>query len=153
MAEKKINCPNCFNGERCFEDTQEQDGKSFSSYMCFNCGFTSNSTYKWESPELKNAQVGATQLMNDIALFDEEREIVWFPSVLNMGKFGVIYPEGSKNNWVYKLAEVRPLTDLEKKDDKYNGHEQMLDVESAKTYGQYEFLDACKEMGIIKELD
>mgnify|MGYP003132543189 FL=1 len=153
MAEKKINCPNCFNGERCFEDTQEQDGKSFSSYMCFNCGFTSNSTYKWESPELKNAQVGATQLMNDIALFDEEREIVWFPSVLNMGKFGVIYPEGSKNNWVYKLAEVRPLTDLEKKDDKYDGHEQMLDVESAKTYGQYEFLDACKEMGIIKELD
>ena len=60
--------------------------------MCFNCGFTSNSAYKWDSPELKNAQVGATQLMNDIALFDEDREIVWFPSVLNMDKFGVIYP-------------------------------------------------------------
>ena len=85
MAEKKITCPNCFNGERCFEDTQEQDGKTFSSYMCFNCGFTSNSAYKWDSPELKNAQVGAPQLMNDIALFDEDREIVWFPSVLNMG--------------------------------------------------------------------
>ena len=153
MAEKKITCPNCFNGERCFEDTQEQDGKTFSSYMCFNCGFTSNSAYKWDSPELKNAQVGATQLMNDIALFDEDREIVWFPSVLNMGKFGVVYPEGTKNNWVYKLAEVRPLTDLEKKDDKYDGHESILDVENAKTYGQYEFLDACKEMGIIKELD
>ena len=153
MAEKKITCPNCFNGERCFEDTQEQDGKTFSSYMCFNCGFTSNSAYKWDSPELNNAQVGATQLMNDIALFDEDREIVWFPSVLNMGKFGVIYPEGIQNNWVYKLAEVRPLTDLEKKDDKYDGHESILDVENAKTYGQYEFLDACKEMGIIKELD
>ena len=153
MAEKKITCPNCFNGERCFEDTQEQDGKTFSSYMCFNCGFTSNSAYKWDSPELKNAQVGATQLMNDIALFDEDREIVWFPSVLNMGKFGVISPEGTQNNWVYKLAEVRPLTDLEKKDDKYDGHESILDVENAKTYGQYEFLDACKEMGIIKELD
>ena len=102
---------------------------------------------------MKNAQVGATQLMNDIALFDEDREIVWFPSVLNMGKFGVIYPEGIQNNWVYKLAEVSPLTDLEKKDDKYDGHESILDVENAKTYGQYEFLDACKEMRIIKELD
>ena len=144
---------NCFNGEKCFEDTQEQDGKSFSSYMCFNCGFTSNSAYKWDTPELKQAQVGATQLMNDVALYDEEREIMWFPSVLNMGKFGVVYPEGSKNNWVYKLAEVRTLTDLEKKDPKYEGHDSILDVENAKTYGQYEFLDACKEMGIIKELD
>ena len=153
MAEKKITCPNCFNDERCFEDTQEQDGKTFSSYMCFNCGFTSNTAYKWGSQELKKAQLGATQLMNDIALLDEDREIMWFPSVLNMGKFGVIYPEGTQNNWVYKLAEVRPLTDLEKKDEKYDGHEHMLDVENSKSYGQYEFLDACKEMGIIKDLD
>ena len=153
MAELKITCPNCFNEEKCFEDVQDQDGKEFSSFMCFNCGFTSNSAYTWDSPELKQAQTGATQLMNDVALFDESRNIMWFPSVLNMGKFGVIYPEGTQNNWVYKLAEVRPLTDLEKKDDKYDGHESILDVENAKTYGQYEFLDACKEMGIIKELD
>ena len=53
MAELKITCPNCFNEEKCFEDVQEQDGKSFSSYMCFNCGYTSNTAYKWDSPELK----------------------------------------------------------------------------------------------------
>ena len=153
MAEKKITCPNCFNGERCFEYTQEQDGKTFSSYMCFNCGFTSNSAYKWDSPELKKAQLGSSQLMNDISFYDEERELMWFPSVLNMGKLGVIYPDGVQNNWNYKLAEVRKLTELEKKDEKYDGHDSILDVENAKTYGQYEFLDACKEMGIIKELD
>ena len=153
MAELKITCPNCFNEEKCFEDVQEQDGKSFSSYMCFNCGYTSNTAYKWDSPELKKAQTGATQLMNDIALYDEEREIMWFPSVLNMGKLGVIYPEGTENEWVYKLAQVRPLTELEKKDDKYKGHDQILDVENAETFGQYEFLEACQKMGIIKELD
>ena len=27
-----------------------------------------------------------------------------------------------------------------------------LDLENAKEYGQYEFLDACKEMGIVKDL-
>ena len=153
MAEKKITCPNCFNSERCFEDTQELDGKEFKSYMCFNCGFTSNSSYKWDSPELKKAQLGSSQLMNDISFYDEERELMWFPSVLNMGKLGVIYPDGVQNNWNYKLAEVRKLTELEKKDEKYDGHDSILDVENAKTYGQYEFLDACKEMGIIKELD
>ena len=151
--EQKITCPICFSEDKCFEDVQEQDGKSFSSYMCFNCGYTSNTAYKWDSPELKKAQTGATQLMNDIALYDEEREIMWFPSVLNMGKLGVIYPEGTENEWVYKLAQVRPLTELEKKDDKYKGHDQILDVENAETFGQYEFLEACQKMGIIKELD
>ena len=57
---------------------------------------------------------------------------MWFPSVLNMGKLGVIYPEGTENEWVYKLAQVRPLTELEKKDDKYKGHDQILDVEKTK---------------------
>ena len=51
MAEKKISCPVCFNGEKCFEDVQEQAEKTFSSYICFNCGYTSNSAYQWESPE------------------------------------------------------------------------------------------------------
>jgi len=27
-----------------------------------------------------------------------------------------------------------------------------LDVENAVEYGQYDFLDACKDMGIIKDL-
>ena len=29
----------------------------------------------------------------------------------------------------------------------------MLDVENAKTFGQYEFLECCQEMGIVKDLD
>ena len=151
--EKKITCPVCFSDDRCFEDVQEQADKTFSSFMCFKCGYTSNSAYKWESPELKQAQMGATQLMNDVSFYDEEREIMWFPTVLNMGDLGVIYPEGSKNNWVYKYAQVRKLTELEKKDSKYEGHHSILDVEEARTYGQYEFLNACQDMGIIKDLD
>lgn len=155
MAETKITCPVCFNEDRCFHDKQvaEDTKKEFSSYMCFNCGFTSNSSYTWDSPELKQAQLGATQLMNDVALFDDDTNIMWFPSVLNMGKLGMIYPEGTKNNWVYKFAQVRKLTELEKKNPQFEGHHSMLDVEEAKTYGQYEFLKACQDMGIIKELD
>ena len=153
--EKQITCPVCFSENRCFEDTQvaEDSKDEFTSYMCFNCGYTSNSSYSWDSIELKKAQTGATQLMNDIAFYDEDKKIMWFPSVLNMGKLGIIYPDGTKNNWIYKLAEVRKLSPEEQKLEKYKGHDMMLDVENAKEYGQYEFLDACREMGIIKDLD
>ena len=47
-----------------------------------------------------------------------------------------------------KLPQILP----QKKDDKYEGHDSLLDVETAKEYGQYEFLEACKEMGITRDL-
>tara|TARA_A100001011_G_scaffold207262_1_gene215449 strand:+ start:1901 stop:2362 length:462 start_codon:yes stop_codon:yes gene_type:complete len=153
MAEIKVDCPVCFDTHQCFEDTVEgKVGGEFKSYMCFNCGFTSNSAYKWDSVELKKAQLGATQLMNEVAFYDEDRKIMWFPSIVNMGKLGVIYPEGTKNNWTYKLAQVRQLSDLELTEERYKGHTEILDVENAKEFGQYEFLDACKDMGIVKDL-
>jgi hypothetical protein len=90
--------------------------------------------------------------MKEIKFFDYEREIFWFPTILNMGKFGMIYPEGKKDNWNWKLAEVRKLSEEEQKDPKYEGHEHTLDLENATTYGQHEFVDACKKMGIVKDL-
>ena len=68
-----------------------------------------------------------------------------------MGKFGMIYPEGTKDNWSWKFAEVREVIRGRKKRPIYEGHEHTLDIENAKEYGQYEFLDACQEMGIVKK--
>jgi|TARA_R110000782_G_scaffold56345_2_gene118170 phage pi2 protein 07 len=151
MAEVKITCPNCFSEDRCFESKMEIE--DFSSYMCFNCGFTSNSLYKNESDSLEKAQDSSTELMKEISMYDYDRKIHWFPTVLNMGKLGLIYPEGAKDNWSWKFASVRELTEEEQKDPMYKGNEQTLDMENAKEYGQYEFLDACKEMGVIKDID
>ena len=151
MAEVKITCPNCFSEDRCFESKMEIE--DFSSYMCFNCGFTSNSLYKNESDSLEKAQDSSTELMKEISMYDYSRDIHWFPSVLNMGKMGIIYPDGVKDNWSWKFVSVRDLTEEEQKDPMYKGNEQTLDMENAKEYGQYEFLDACKEMGVIKDID
>ena len=150
MAEVKITCPNCFDSNQCFEDKLEVE--NFSSYMCFNCGFASNSLYVNDSDSLKKVQDSSTELMREVSMYDYDRKIHWFPSILNMGKMGMIYPEGTKNNWIWKLAEVRKLSPEEQQDPQYKGHEHTLDIENAKEYGQYEFLDACQDMGIVKDL-
>ena len=150
MPEVKITCPNCFNDKQCFEDKLEIE--DFSSYMCFACGFASNSLYKNDSDSLKKVQESSTELMREISMYDYDRKIHWFPSILNMGKLGMIYPEGTKDNWVWKFAEVRKLSPEEQKDPVYEGNEYTLDMDNAKQYGQYEFMNACVEMGIIKEL-
>ena len=120
--------------------------------MCFACGFASNSLYVNDSDALKKVRESSTELMREISMYDYDRDIHWFPSILNMGKLGMIYPEGTKDNWVWKFAEVRKLSPEEQKDPVYEGNEYTLDMENAKQYGQYEFMEACVEMGIIKEL-
>ena len=72
--------------------------------------------------------------MNDVCFYDEDRKIMWFPSVVNMGKMGMIYPEGTKNNWTYKWEDFhfRELSEEEQKEERYKGHSQILDVDNSK---------------------
>lgn len=148
MPEVKITCPNCFSDKHCFEET----AMDFKSYMCFNCGFTSNSAYHNDSDALKKMEETSSELMREISMFDYDRKIHWFPTILNMGKFGMLFPEGTKSNWNWKLAEVRKLSPEEQKNPMYEGHEHTLDIENATTFGQHEFLEACKKMGIVKDI-
>jgi Zn ribbon nucleic-acid-binding protein len=46
--ERVVVCPVCKDTDSCFEEMQE----NFSSYMCFNCGYMSDSRYRVGSVEL-----------------------------------------------------------------------------------------------------
>jgi len=144
--EKVIDCPVCYDVDACFEDIQEK----FNSYMCFNCGFMSNSVY---TDDNLNQIENSSKLVNELKYYDDVRKIYWYPSVVNMGAKGIIFPEGAQDNWSWKYAEVVPIDQEEQldypipgEDDKY--YTEKLDVENAETFGQYEFLEACKKMGI-----
>ena len=59
--EKVIECPHCNDTDRCFEDIQD----TFSSFMCFNCGYMSHSGYT----EDKISEIQHTsQLIRDLHL-------------------------------------------------------------------------------------
>ena len=148
--ESVIDCPICYDSDTCFEDTQ----KTFKSYMCFNCGFMSSSHYTKEN---SNSVENTSQLVNDLKFFDVERKIYWYPSVVNMGPKGIIFPEGNEQDWVWKYARVVTVPEEEQldypipgEDDKF--YTEKLDIDNAETFGQYEFLNACKSMGITMEV-
>ena len=145
--ERIIDCPICYDTDSCFEDIQEK----FKSYMCFNCGFMSSSFYT-KSGEHKIE--GSSKLVNELKWFDEEREIYWYPSVVNMGKLGIIYPEGSVENWRWRFAsviEVEPdeIESYPILNEEGKFYTEKLDVKNAMEFGQYEFLQACQSMGIV----
>ena len=144
--EKIIDCPVCLDNNNCFEDTQE----TFSSYLCFSCGFMSDSRYEIGSLKLIENLKKSPKLVRDSRFEDTERGIVWFPSVINMGKLGMIFPEGTKYDYVWKYATLVDIPEEERKN--YDNYTQRLDVENAKIFSQFEFMEACKAMGITKDL-
>ena len=148
--ESKTNCPcDLETHNNCFVEKTEIEGEPFESYICFKCGMTSNTYLAFDSDKLEEYTKNHSQLMNDLKIFDEERGIVWFPSVINMGEKGIIYPEGTVANWNWYYAKVIDIPEEDR--EKYDWHEKRLDVDNAQKFGQFEFMEACKSMGIIKD--
>ena len=150
--EEKTKCPLCEDlHNNCFVERTEVEGLPFESYMCFGCGMTTNSYMAIDSDKLEELTKNNTQLMNDLKIMDEERGLIWFPSVINMGEKGLIYPDGVKTDWHWHYAKVIDVPEEQRKH--YEGHDKRLDIENPEVFGQFEFMDACQAMGIIKDLD
>ena len=144
--EKVITCPVCLDTDHCFEDVQEQH----SSYLCFNCGYMSDSRYTVGSLELADSLKKSPQLVRESQFEDRHRNIVWFPSVINMGKLGMIYPEGTTDKYVWKYASVIEIPKEEQAN--YNNYSQRLDVDNAQVFNKHDFIGACKAMGITERI-
>jgi len=150
--ENKTNCPLCKDLHKyCLVEQTEVGGEPFESYICFVCGMTSNSYFSLDGEHLEKATENNTQLMNDLKIIDEERNIVWFPSVINMGEKGIIYPDGLAHDWYWHYAELVDVPEEER--DQYEGHDRRLDLDNPQKFGQFEFMDACEAMGIIVDED
>ena len=146
--ESRTNCPLCKElHNNCFLEQTELEGEPFESYMCFGCGMTTNSYFSLESEKLEEMVENNTKLMNDLKIIDEERGLIWFPSIVNMGERGLIYPDGNVNDWYWYYAKIVDVPEDER--DEYDGHDKRLDLENPEKFGQFEFMDACKAMGII----
>jgi len=148
--ESKTQCPLCEDlHNNCFVEQTVVEDKSFESYMCFGCGMTTNSYFAMDSEKLEELTKNNTQLMNNLKIVDDERGLIWYPSIVNMGEKGIIYPDGQVNNWYWYFAKVVDVPENER--DKYGGHDKRLDIENPQRFGQFEFMDACKAMGIMIE--
>ena len=82
--------------------------------------------------------------------FEEMQEEYSSYLCFHMGKLGIIFPEGEVDDYVWKYAKVVDIPEEERA--VYDNYDQRLDVENAETFGKYEFIRACKAMGITENI-
>ncbi len=152
--EEKTTCPCVLKqDESCFVEKTESNNQPFESYMCFKCGWTTDSYLQIGADTQVARENSHSRLINELKIVDYERKLVWYPAVINMGPKGLIYPEGSESNWKWKYAKLVDIPEEEQKNFPVPNKEgefykSRLDTEGATEYGRYDFLEACKEMGI-----
>ena len=110
----------------------------------------SDSRYEIDSIFLMDNLKSSPKLVQDTKVEDTHRGIVWFPAVINMGELGIIFPEGTPEDYNWKYAKVIEIPEEER--DNYDNHSKRLDVENAQKFGKHEFLNACEEMGITDKI-
>ena len=152
----KIKCPVC-NNSNCFETTTDE----VLSYLCLSWGRTTNSYFTDGSEQLIAAIEKSPEIIKDLTYRDPDTNLVWMPSVVNIPSRGIIYPMGDKDNWNWAFSPIIEMSKKEQKDypipgkdDEY--YESRLGVETGdglKLFGQNEYVEACKEMGITKDIE
>lgn len=148
--EQKSNCPT-FSGElhTCFVETTKE---GFESHLCFDCGYTTNSALKMGSEKCSKLTQSFTKLVRDLKIEDDDKGLEWYPSVINMGAMGMIFPEGNRDKWWYSVAKVVPIPEEKRpeypKPDGSGNYETFLDIDNAIQYSPNKFLNACKDLGI-----
>jgi|TARA_Y100000034_G_C6762433_1_gene339684 hypothetical protein len=153
---KKVICPVC-QGTNCFKT--ETDGTF--SYLCMRCGRTTNTYFKAGSSQLEAALEKSPDIMNHLQYEDPNTELVWIPSVINIPTRGMIYPMGDRDNWNWAFSPVIELSKEERENYPIPGkkneyYEQRIGVETEdgmELFGEFEYLEACKKLGITKNIE
>jgi len=154
--EHKILSPVDGNPDYCFQSDDPATG--ITSYLDYGTGYTSNSTLEINSPYVEQAEANQPKLVTDLRVVDELRNIIWYPSVINIPMKGMIFPMGNKDLWEWEVMKVREVTEEEV--EKYPIPEQegtffktILDVKGKVNFAKDKFMDALKEIGGVIDLD
>ncbi len=140
--EKKITCPMCYAEKMCIEETQ---AGNFSSYICFRCGYMSDSRMTEDSEFMENYLKNTPQIVIELKQYDIERSIYWYPTVINVPDKGVIFPKEEVDTYIWIAAKYI--------ESKKEGYEVELDMDNAKEYNATNFYNALQYIGVVVEGD
>jgi len=156
MSEKKILSPVDGNLEYCFQEDNEETG--ISSYLDYKTGYTSNSLLETDSEYVNKIEKTQPEIITELKIEDELRNLNWYPSVINVPGKGMVYPIGDRSEWKWESIPVRDLLEDEQKDYPIDGQEgkffkTILDIKHKASYDNNRFMEALAAIGGVVDLD
>ena len=136
-----ITCDRC-GSDACY--VQEVNDK-IKNYMCYGCGFITNSLMKKGERFLDEQFSALPSLYKELCVEDEETGLVWMPNTINIPDKGMVFADGTRaSNWSWAAVKAIPMPEEEKVQFKEKGkdYEWKMDMETMRHYPEREFIEA-----------
>jgi len=135
-----------FTGNKCVL-IEADPANNIESRICMETGFTTSDKFKIGSPTITEYESMIPQLYKDTKYTDNLLEQVWYLSTMRTA-VGCLYADGNtKDDFVWKLAEVKELTSEERKEYPVEGktdeyHTHIVDIDNAEEFPKNDFKSA-----------
>ena len=151
-TDKLEKCPRC-GSDACYS---QKINKEITNFMCYGCGFHSNSLMKKEGQFLEEQIEILPELYKDL-IYEDDNGQSWLPSKINLPEQGMVFANGSKSdNW--KWAAVKAIEVKEEEKEKYpipnkegEYYKHRMDMTTMKMFEERDYMDALSYIGVLPE--
>jgi hypothetical protein len=145
-----IKCARC-EGDACYS---QEVNESITNYMCYGCGFQTNSLMKKGEEFFEQQMETLPDLYKELMGEDEEGKI-WMPTAINLPTKGMVFANGTRaDNWKWSAVKAIPVKEEEKEKYPIPGkkgefYEWRMDMATITHYDEKDFVDALDFIGIF----
>ena len=150
MTDNLITCPHC-GGNACYE---KQINISLKTYLCYGCGFQSNTLMK-EGEEFYEEQIKSLPELYKDLIFEDKNKLRWIPSYIYIQGKGSVFVKGTNiDNWEWSAMKHRSVEDHEKemfKNPKGGYYKFASDPNTLKNFKRNDFMDGLEYIGAFEK--
>ena len=141
-------CPRC-GSDACYENNL---GADYKVYMCYGCGFTTNTLMTEDSEFLEEQLEVLPELYKDLVYIDEDG-LNWVPSTISIPEKGMIFVNGkSSDEWNWSSVPAKELT-KEELPNFPEGSTHKMDMKNAKHFDERDFIEAMDYIDMFKTIE
>lgn len=145
MIDELISCDLCGRHECCW---QTPINEIYSSYTCFDCGFSTTDLMKEGEFDFSELESTMPELYKDIKQVDSKGR-VWYPHIINLEDKGTVFVNGTdKENWQWSVIKTKKLTKKEQKEPRFKEKKYKSDPKTMKNFGK-DYFSACEYLGLF----
>jgi len=142
--------------DRCGSDAcyVQEVNHEIKNYMCYGCGFITNSLMKLDSDFLNEQMEVLPELYKELLGEDPDTGLVWMPNTINIPNKGMVFADGPNGkSWKWAAVKAIPMPEDEKEKFKAKGKDYKfkMDMENLKHYPENEFMEALEFIGIFNK--
>jgi hypothetical protein len=137
-------CSRC-GSDACYENNL---GADYKVYMCYGCGFTTNTLMTEDSEFLEEQLEVLPELYKDLVYVDDDG-LNWIPSTVSLPEKGMIFINGkSSEGWEWSSCPAKELTEEEL--SKFpEGTTHKMDMGNVKLFNERDFIGAMDYIGLF----